>query len=112
MNMAEYVMARSYSPSTFVFRLVNGVIGIIEAALALRFVLKLFGASAASQFVALVYGITDSLLGSFVGAFQDFSLGGGLVVDITAIFAMIGYAILGWLIIRLLSFLFSSANMP
>ena len=105
-------MGRSYTPSTFVFRLVNGVIGIIEAALALRFILKLFGASAASQFVAFVYGITDRLLGSFVGAFQDFSLGGGLVVDITAIFAMIGYAILGWLIIRLLSFLFSSANMP
>lgn len=105
-------MRRGYSPGAFVFRLINGVIGIIEAALALRFMLKLFGASAASQFVAFVYGITDRLLGSFAGAFQNFSLGGGLVIDITAIFAMIGYAILGWLIIRLLSFIFSSTHMP
>ncbi len=104
--MAELVLERSnYYPGTFVLRLINWIVGIIEAALVLRMVLELFGASPASKFVAMVYGITDKLLGPFVGAFPNFSLGGGFVIDVTALLAMIGYAILGWLVIRLLSFI-------
>ncbi|MEK7601324.1 MAG: YggT family protein [Patescibacteria group bacterium] len=110
--MTELVMRREYNAGAFVFRLINGIISLIEAALALRLILELFGASASSRFVAFVYGITDRLLGSFAGAFPNISLGGGYMIDVTAIFAMIGYAILGWLIIRALSFLFASSNMP
>ncbi len=111
--MAEYVIDRSiYYPGMFVFRLINGLIGIIECAFVLRLILELLGASPSSQFVAIVYGITDRLLGPFAGAFPNFSLGGSYVIDITAIFAMIGYAIVGWLIIRLISFVFVSTNLP
>jgi hypothetical protein len=68
----------------------------------------LFGASSASAFVAAVYGITDKFIAPFAGAFSNLSIGGGFVFDIATILAMIGYAILGWLIIRLLSFVFMS----
>ncbi|MCR4281021.1 MAG: YggT family protein [Candidatus Kaiserbacteria bacterium] len=108
--MAELLIDRGYYPSTFVYRLINGLIGIIESAFALRLVLELFGASPSSQFVGLVYGITDGLIGPFAGAFPNFSLGGGFVINITVILAMIGYAILGWLIIKLLSFIFMSGG--
>ena len=107
--MTELVASRTYYPGTFIFRIINGIIGLIEAALALRLVLELVGANASSQFVATVYGITDRFLGPFVGAFPNISLGGGYEIDVTAILGMIGYAILGWLIIQVLSFIFSAA---
>ncbi len=102
--MSELVLERTY-PGTFVLRLINGLIGVVESALALRLILELLGASPSSRFVAAVYEITGRLLGPFAGAFPNFLLG-GFVIDVTTIFAMIGYAILGWLIIRLLSFIF------
>jgi hypothetical protein len=109
--MAELVVGRTYYyPGVFVYRLVNGLIGLIDAALALRLVLELFGASASSQFVATVYEITDRLLGPFVGAFPNFSLGSGFVIDVTAILGMIGYAILGWIIIRVFALIFNLAS--
>ncbi|MDO8481693.1 MAG: YggT family protein [bacterium] len=105
--MAELVIEHShYYPGTFVPRLINGIIGIIEAVLSLRLVLELLGASPSARFIAFVYQITDGLLGPFAGAFPSFSLGGNFVIDLSIIVAMIGYAILGWLIIRLLSFIF------
>ena len=105
--MVEYIVERtSYYPGTFVLRVVDTIIGIIEAMLGLRLILQLLGANPASQFIAWVYGITDSIIGPFAGAFPALMLG-GFVIEFTTIFAMIGYAIIGWLIIRLLSFLFS-----
>ncbi len=104
--MAEIAVNRPYYPGIFVLRLINAIVGIIEAALALRLILELFGANSSSQFVAVVYQITDNLLGPFLGAFPNLSLGYSFVLDITTILAMIAYAIAGWIIIRLLSFLF------
>ena len=104
--MAEYVVQREryydYSPSLMAARIVNTIIGIIEFTLVLRIVLQLLGASTASSFVAWVYSVTDALMGPFLGAFDSWSIGYG-AMDVSAIFAMIGYAILGWLVIRLLS---------
>jgi hypothetical protein len=97
-------------PGTFVVRFINGLVGIIEFALALRFVLELFGANPSSQFIAWIYGVTNALIGPFVGAFPGLYIGGNFVIDIVAILAMIAYAILGWLIVRLLSFVFISTR--
>lgn len=109
--MAELVVReRRYYPGNLAVRLVNVLVGLIELVFALRLLLELLGASAASQFVATVYSISDRLLGPFAGAFQNFSLGGGYVVDVNAIVAMIGYAILGWIVIRILSFILSSTE--
>ncbi|MHB9003722.1 MAG: hypothetical protein ACYC6C_06615, partial [Coriobacteriia bacterium] len=40
-------------------RIVNWVIGVIIAFIALRFVLLLFGANASAGFVQFIYGISD-----------------------------------------------------
>ena len=85
-----------------VTRIVNTVFGIIGFMLALRVILVLLGASASAPFVAWIYSVTGSLMGPFVGAFPNLSLG-GLVLDISALFAMIGYAIIGWLVLWVLS---------
>lgn len=92
-----------YYPGLFVARLVNGIIGVIEVILALRLVLELLGANSSSQFVEWIYSVSGALIGPFANAFPGLSLGGASVIDWVAILAMVGYAILGWLIIQILS---------
>ncbi len=96
--------------ATFIMRLVNTIIGIIEALFALRLALQLFGASPAAQFIAWLYEVTDRLAGPFVGAFPGLFIGGNSVINLSIVLAMICYAILGWLIIQLFSFIFSSMD--
>ncbi|HXM55246.1 MAG TPA: YggT family protein [Candidatus Dormibacteraeota bacterium] len=43
--------------------------GVVDVLVGLRFLLKLFGASIASPFVALVYGLTAPLVGPFQNIF-------------------------------------------
>ena len=103
-----------YHPGVFIPRLIDTIIGLIEAVLALRLILQLLGASASSQFVAWVFQLTEGLIGPFAGAFPFLYLG-GFTVDLNAILAMIAYAIFGWLLIRVFSFVFvpsGPARMP
>ncbi len=109
--MTEIIYTRAelwYSPSRFIVTIVNLVFGVIEFMLAVRIVLELLGASAGAPFVAWVYDITSGLVAPFAGAFASWDLGGGYVLDLSAIFAMIGYAIIGWIVMRLLSMLFAA----
>lgn len=95
-----------YYPYAFVMRVINTIIGVIEMMLALRLVLEFFAASTASAFVAWVYEVTDSIIGPFAGAFPNLFIG-GFPLELSTIFAMIGYAMIGWLIMQLLSFVFT-----
>jgi uncharacterized protein YggT (Ycf19 family) len=45
------------------------IAGVLDVLIGLRFVLKLFGASAASPFVSLVYGVSAPLVAPFRGIF-------------------------------------------
>jgi len=102
-------MDRSYHdhyPHAFVLRVVDTVIGIIELMLGLRLLLEFLGANPASAFVAWLYSVTDTLSGPFAGAFPSLAVG-GFVLDLSIIFAMIGYGLIGWLIAQLLSFVFA-----
>ena len=110
--MAEYMLSRPhYYSEALAFRVINVVFGIIQGLLVIRFVLELLGANPTSQFVAWMYGVTAGLVAPFAGAFPALNLS-GFVIDLAVIFAMIGYAIISWLIIRLLSFLFSALSGP
>jgi len=100
-----------YHPGVFIPRLIDTIIGLIEAVLALRLILQLLGASASSQFVAWVFQLTEGLIGPFAGAFPFLYLG-GFTVDLNAILAMIAYAIFGWLLIRVFSFIFAAPVQP
>ena len=96
-----------YHPSSYAAWVINWVIGIIEALLTLRLALEFLGASPSSQFVAWVYSITSGLVAPFEGAFPSVTLGVS-ALDISVIFAMIVYAIIGWLLVRLFSFVFTA----
>ena len=83
--------------------------GLIEAMLALRLILQLLGANPASAFIAWVYGVTDAFVWPFAGAFPTLTVG-AFAIEFSTIFAMIGYAVIGWLIGRVFAFIFDMQN--
>jgi hypothetical protein len=108
-KMAQLVLEREYYyPEILVSRIINTIIGIAETLLAIRFILKLLGASPASQFIAWFYDLTSRLVGPFAGAFPSFSLA-GFEIETATILAMIAYVIIGWLLIRLFALVFATA---
>ncbi len=96
-----------YSLGGFVALVINGVFGLIEAMLVLRLVLELLGANPGSPFIAWVYRLTEPLVAPFAGAFPGLVVG-GFAAEIATLVAMVGYAIIGWLVLKLLSFIFNS----
>ena len=73
--------------------------GIVEILIGLRVLLKLIGANADNAFASLIYNAA----GIFVGPF--FTLTGspaaiGMVLEIPSIIAILVYALLGWVIVR------------
>jgi hypothetical protein len=110
--MAEEIITTRhyYYRGSFVARIINGLIGIAEVLLLVRLVLELLGANAASPFVAWAYSISGALIGPFNGAFPVVYLTASSVLDVVAIVAMVGYALLGWLLIELLTFIFGAVD--
>ncbi len=74
------------------------VIGIIEALLALRLVLRLFGANPNAPFVAWVYDASGPFLYPFAGIFPDLVIRPGFVIELSVVIAMIAYSLIGYLI--------------
>ncbi len=90
--------------------LTNFFVGLVELFLGLRFVLRLFNANTANEFVAWLYRVSDQLLEPFRGIFPVREIEPGFVVEFSTLFAMVAYAIIGFLIISLIGTLTSSEN--
>ena len=106
--MNDIISTQGYYGGVLVVRVINAVVIVMEIVLTTRIVLEFFGASVSSQFVAWIYSLSNTMIAPFVGSFAGFSIEGTGVIDFVAILAMIGYAILGWLVLRLLRLVFSS----
>jgi hypothetical protein len=82
-------------------RIVRYLTGVLEVLLALRFFLKLFGASPDAAFTLLVYLLTDLFLIPFQGIFAH-PTQGPFVFDSSAVVALIVYPLVGAAIIGLI----------
>ncbi|MFA6519020.1 MAG: YggT family protein [Candidatus Shapirobacteria bacterium] len=85
--------------------LIYFVFGFLEVLLFFRFFLKLTGASLASGFVGLVYGITGLFILPFEGIFRrGYAPGTGTssVLEPSTLVAMIVYIILAWGVVKLI----------
>jgi len=74
------------------------VTSLVEVMIALRVVLKLFGARTAAPFVMWVYETTAPLLKPFAGMFPSPVLEGGFIIEFSALFALIVYGLVAYLI--------------
>lgn len=85
--------------------LISLVIGLTEAVLVLRIVLRLFAANPTASFVHWIFTTSDTLLAPFRGVFPNPVIGRSYVLDFTALFALIVYALFGSLLAYLAAFL-------
>lgn len=74
---------------------VGFIVGVVDVLIAGRFLLKLFGASAQSSFVNLVYAISSPLVAPFQGIFPS-SGSAGSSFEPAALVAILVYALIGW----------------
>ena len=81
-------------------QLVYWVFGLIEGLIAIRFVLKALGANPSAGFAQFIYGVTAPLVAPFLGLFGNPSSQGS-VLELTSIVALIVYALLAWLLGKL-----------
>ena len=81
-------------------QLIYWVFGLIEALIAIRFVLKALGANPAAGFAEFIYGVTYPLVLPFVGLFGS-PTAQGSVLELHSIVALVVYALLAWLLTKL-----------
>lgn len=98
-------MGKRISFGGLVLGIINFVVGLAEVLIALRVVLKLFGANADAGFVGWVYDTTQPLLQPFIGMFPSPTLEGAYVIEFSALFALLIYALAGLLLIELIRYI-------
>ena len=79
--------------------------GILEALIGLRILFKLIAANPNSPIAALVYRITDLFLFPFAGLTVTPSAG-GMVLELSSIFALLIYALIAWALARMIWVIF------
>ena len=98
----------------FTFKITQFVwllLGILEGLLGLRFLLKLIAANPGSPIAAFIYAITGLFLTPFRGLTVTPSAE-GIVLEITTLFAMLIYGLIGWAVERLLWLIFYRPRGP
>ena len=98
-------VAAGPGPLYYVRRVISLLFGILAVLIALRIVLLLLVANQTNGLVDFIYNVTEPFVAPFRGIF-NFDLvspGGGSTVDIGALVALIGWALIYMLIMAILS---------
>ena len=74
--------------------------GIVEAVLAIRFILRLLGANETAPFAAFIYQVSDAFLLPFAGLFGT-PRSGGSALDLNALVGIIVFMLVAWLFAKI-----------
>lgn len=86
-------------------KVIYGVFALAELFLALRLLLKLFGANASNGFVNWVYEMSGAILDPFRGIFPTQVFQSTYVLEFSTIFAMIIYALIAMVLVYVIELL-------
>ena len=100
------IVRSSASPGRRAVDLVYLLFGIINALLLIRIVLKMLAANPAAGFASFVYSTTDIFLAPFRGLLPAVT-SGRAVLEMSAVVAIIVYALIGWGLARLVGIMLS-----
>jgi hypothetical protein len=87
-------------------QIVYFIFGMIEALLAIRFVLLALGANEASGFVRLIYGLSRPFVLPFLGIFGEPTLGAS-VLEWASLVGIVVYALVAYGLARLIELIYS-----
>jgi len=77
------------------------IVGLLDGLIALRVFLRLIGANPTNAFAQLIYGFTDLFLQPFF-TLTGSPAAGRFVLEVPSLFAMLVYALIGWVVVRIL----------
>ena len=102
---SETEVVSRFSPARRAYETIYLIFAIIVGAIFIRVLLKLLGANTAVAFTHFMYGITDPLLAPFRGLLPTF-VSGRTVLEVSALFAILIYGLIGIALARLLAIMF------
>ncbi len=76
------------------------VVGVVEAVLLIRFVLKALGANAEAGFAQFIYGVTGPLVAPFLGLFGTPQSASGATLELHTLIALVIYVLVAWLLAK------------
>jgi hypothetical protein len=106
MSAADTEVVSSFSPARRAVEFVYLVFGVFAAMLLIRMLLKLLAANPDAPFTGFVYNVTNVLLVPFHGLFPNW-VSGHSVFEPSVAIGIIVYALIGWMLARLLAISFS-----
>jgi hypothetical protein len=108
----QHEVGREQRITTFkVTQLIWLLLGLLEAAIALRVLFKLIAVNEANPFAALLYNVTDLFLMPFTSLLGT-PQAGRMVFEISSLIAMIVYLLLAWGLERIVYVLFYRPRGP
>ena len=108
----EHESGREQRVATFkATQLIWLLLGLLEAAIALRVVFKLIAVNAANPFAMLLYNVTDFFVAPFA-SLMGAPASGGMVLEISSIIAMIVYLLIAWALERIVYVFFYRPRGP
>src|SRR4030066_2114118 len=108
----EHEAGREQRVATFkATQLIWLLLGLREAALALRVIFKLVGVNEANSFATLLYKVTDFFLAP-LASLAGSPAAGRMVLEVSTIIAMIVYLLVGWAVERIVYVFFYRPRGP
>jgi uncharacterized protein YggT (Ycf19 family) len=102
-------VVRGYDPR--VERVIWFIVAVIGSLIAIRFFMKLLGASYQADFVRFIYGVTAPMVAPFRGIFQD-SGSGSYVLEPESLIAIAIYLLIGWGVVALIRIISTPRTRP
>lgn len=107
-SVASYSYASYTNPT---IAIIWWVVGLIDTLIAIRFLLKMFGANTTAAFVQFMYDLTAPLVAPFHGIFNTTAQGRS-VFEPESIVAIIIYTLVGWGIVSLVRLISRTRHTP
>ena len=108
----EHEQGREQRAATFkATQIIWLLLGLLEAAIALRVIFKLIAVNAANPFATLLYNVTNLFVAPFASLASAPSAA-GMVLEISSIIAMIVYLLIAWALERIVYVLFYRPRGP
>jgi uncharacterized protein YggT (Ycf19 family) len=103
-------VVKSFNPARRAMELTYLVFGTIEGLLLIRLVLKLLGANPQAGFSTFIYGLTDVFMAPFRNLLPTVGGSSGAVLETSVVIALIVYALIAWVLARLIAIVFFAAS--
>jgi YggT family protein len=99
--------ARLNTPFVWIINTISWLVGTLEILLGLRFLLRLFGANTQNEVARLINNLSAPFIAPFSTLFISPVFGGGAYIfDVNIAIAVVAYALLSYLAVSLVRFLF------